>query len=401
MTAVDSAALDRRPLIAHILYRFDVGGLENGVVNLINQLPASRYRHAIVALTCVTDFRQRIVRSDVQFHALDKQPGHGVWLWPQMVRLLRQIRPTVVHTRNLAALEMVPAAAWAGVPVRVHGEHGWDVQDPDGTRRRFGWMRKMYRPFVHHFVALSRHQAAYLTERVGVPAVHLSQIYNGVDLRRFVDHGARQVLAGAPPFGSDEWVIGTVGRLQPIKNQLLLARAFIRARELSSAARKHLRLVIVGGGPDATQIEAVLSAAGAREATWMAGERSDVAEVMRALDCFVLPSRAEGISNTILEAMASGLPIIATDVGGNGELLEDGVTGRLIASDDVDAMAQALLDDFSNKDAARGRGQRARAAVQSRFGLDRMVSAYADLYDRLIGAAAAHDHNAEMQQPTR
>jgi hypothetical protein len=64
-------------------------------------------------------------------------------------------------------------------------------------------------------------------------------------------------------------------------------------------------------------------------------------------------------------------------------------------------MAQALLDDFSNKDAARGRGQRARAAVQSRFGLDRMVSAYADLYDRLIGAAAAHDHNAEMQQPTR
>ena len=120
MTAVDSAALDRRPLIAHILYRFDVGGLENGVVNLINQLPASRYRHAIVALTCVTDFRQRIVRSDVQFHALDKQPGHGVWLWPQMVRLLRQIRPTVVHTRNLAALEMVPAAAWAGGPRRTH-----------------------------------------------------------------------------------------------------------------------------------------------------------------------------------------------------------------------------------------------------------------------------------------
>jgi len=143
-----------------------VGKVNKEIVNLINQLPASRYRHAIVALTCVTDFRQRIVRSDVQFHALDKQPGHGVWLWPQMVRLLRQIRPTVVHTRNLAALEMVPAAAWAGVPVRVHGEHGWDVQDPDGTRRRFGWMRKMYRPFVHHFVALSRHQAAYLTERV-------------------------------------------------------------------------------------------------------------------------------------------------------------------------------------------------------------------------------------------
>ena len=94
----------------HVMYRFDTGGLENGVVNLINHLPNAAYRHAIVALTAVTDFRHRIRRDDVEFIALNKGPGHGVWLYPQMFMLLRRMRPAIVHTRNLAALELVVPA---------------------------------------------------------------------------------------------------------------------------------------------------------------------------------------------------------------------------------------------------------------------------------------------------
>jgi sugar transferase (PEP-CTERM/EpsH1 system associated) len=394
-----SRHLDDRPLVAHVLYRFDVGGLENGVVNLINNLPAGRFRHAVVALTKVTDFRQRIERDDVQYFALDKGPGHGILLAPRMKRLLQQLQPTVVHTRNLAALEMSLAAAWSGVPVRIHGEHGWDVNDPDGQRLRFSLVRRIYRPFVHHFVALSKHQATYLTERVGVPASRLSQIYNGVDLHRFdACVGPRALPAGAPNFAADAWVVGTVGRLHEIKNQLLLARAFVRAREISTEAHRRLRLVIAGDGPLAPAIESALREGNALQVAWLAGERNDVAQVMRGLDCFVLPSRAEGISNTILEAMASCLPIIATDVGGNRELLDDQITGRLVASDDVEGLAQALLADLADPAGAHARGQRARAAVQTRFSLERMVSAYADLYDRLIDAASARLQKTEMRQ---
>lgn len=386
-----SAYTDARPLIAHVVYRFDVGGLENGVVNLINKLPANRYRHAVIALTQVTEFRRRIERDDVQFIALDKPAGHGIWLAPRMRRLLREMRPTIVHTRNLAALEMSLPAAWAGVPVRIHGEHGWDVNDPDGRNLRHGLIRRLYRPFVHHYIALSKHQARYLIHRTGVAPQRVAQIYNGVDLQRFQPAiGGRGAIAGAPFQSPDLRIVGAVGRLHPIKDQLLLARAFVRAVALSPEAKARMRLVIAGAGPLAEQIDTVLREAGADKLAWLAGPRDDVAEVMRGLDCFVLPSRAEGISNTILEAMASGLSIIATDVGGNGELLEDGVTGQLVPAQNVEAMAQALLAEFADPVAARNRGQAALTVARRDFGLDRMVAAYAQLYDSQMAKASPH-----------
>jgi glycosyltransferase involved in cell wall biosynthesis len=122
---------------------------------------------------------------------------------------------------------------------------------------------------------------------------------------------------------------------------------------------------------------------------WLAGARDDVPQVLRGLDAFVLPSISEGISNTILEAMATALPIVATQVGGNVELLSDPATGRLVPAQDVDTMARALLDDFEHPQAARERGQRARADVEARFSLDGMVAAYGDVYERLLAQAAA------------
>jgi glycosyltransferase involved in cell wall biosynthesis len=120
----------------------------------------------------------------------------------------------------------------------------------------------------------------------------------------------------------------------------------------------------------------------------MPGERADVPEVMRGFDAFVLPSRAEGISNTILEAMATALPIVATAVGGNVELLDDGVTGCLVPAGDVERLARAMLEDLHDSKRARQRGAAARQVVQRRFSLESMVAAYGDLYERLLTSAA-------------
>lgn len=379
---------DTRPLVAHVVYRFDVGGLENGVVNLINRMPAERFRHAVIAMTEVSEFRRRVQRPDVEFHALHKPPGQGLRVAPAMVRLLRDLRPAVVHTRNLGALEMSLPAAWAGVPVRVHGEHGWDSNDPDGLSRKCRLVRRLYSPFVHRQVALSRHLQRYLVNAVGVPASRVVQIYNGVDTQRFRP-GLQRMPIEASPFSDPAlWIVGTVGRLQAIKDQVLLARAFVRALERSADARDRLRLVIAGEGALRAAVEQVLREAGVESLAWIAGERNDVPEVLRGLDAFVLPSRAEGISNTILEAMATGLPIVATAVGGNVELLEHGVTGTLVPSGDVDAMATALLEDLAQPQQARQRGEAARGVVQRRFSLDSMVAAYGDLYERLLTQAA-------------
>jgi sugar transferase (PEP-CTERM/EpsH1 system associated) len=344
----------------------------------------------VIALTEIGEFRRRVQREDAQFHAMHKPPGQGLRVAPKLVRLLRDIKPALVHTRNLGALEMVLPAWWAGVPVRVHSEHGWDSHDPDGRSVKCRLVRRAYRPFVHRYVALSRQLQAYLTDAIGVPAARVEQIYNGVDTQRFhAASDARTAVQGSPFTDANLWLVGTVGRLQDIKDPLLLARSFARALELAPAARERMRLVLAGDGPLRAQVEQALQASGCAPLTWVAGERGDVPDVMRGLDAFVLPSRAEGISNTILEAMATALPIVATAVGGNGELLDDGVTGTLVAAGDVDALARAMLDDWINPVRARQRGAAARQMAVRRFSLDAMVAAYGDLYERLLTTAAA------------
>ncbi len=379
-----------RPLIAHVVYRFDVGGLENGVVNLVNHLPADRYDHAIVALTGITDFRRRITREGVTFHALDKPPGHGLAIYRDLYRLFRTLRPSIVHTRNIAASEAQLSAAFADVPVRIHGEHGWEVQDTAGGKWTHHLQRRLLRPLIHRHVALSGEIRRYLEDTVRVAPGAIAQICNGVDVTRFAPRD-RAVTRGGPVaerFGrQDLFVVGTVGRLSPVKHQRLLVDAFVQA--VAAAApdvATKMRLVVAGDGPDRAMLEARVAASGVADRIWMTGSRDDVPQLMAGLDCFVLPSLAEGISNTILEAMAAGLPVVATTVGGNAELVDDGRTGMLVASDDVAAMAAAIATYANAPERVVSDGRAARARVAAAFSIETMVARYADLYDTLLAA---------------
>jgi len=388
MSALPVAMKPEPQLIAHVVFRFGVGGLENGIVNLVNHLPRDRWRHAIVSLTDIsTEFTERIVVPDVEYVALGKRPGHLVREYPALLREFKRLRPAIVHTRNLAALEAVVPAWAAGVPVRIHGEHGWDIADPAGRRRRYRLVRKLYRPFVHRYIALSRHLADYLEHQVGVPDAALSQIYNGVDTDRFYPSIGRARIPGCPFAGSDDWLIGSVGRLESIKDPLNLVRAFIRARAMHPAAARRMRLLIAGDGALRREVESVLEAGGARDFAWLAGERDDVPQFMRGLDCFVLPSLAEGVSNTILEAMATRLPVAATRVGGNTELIESGMTGMLVPSANPDALASAILAYFDDRATAHRHAKTAQRVVATRFSLTAMVAAYDRVYERALGAA--------------
>lgn len=379
-----AARTDPRPLVVHVVYRFDTGGLENGVVNLINHLPAERFRHAVVALTEVTGFAQRVRRNDVTLVALRKGPGHGVWLYPRLWKLFRTMAPAIVHTRNIAALEAQVPAWLARVPVRIHGEHGRDVDELDAKRSRYLQMRRLYRPFVQHQIALSRELSDYLRDEVGVAGDGaLTELCNGVDTVRFyptVD-GRPAGIEGCPFDAARCFVVGTVGRMQAVKDQLLLARAFARAIALAPQLRQRLRLALIGDGPLKAQCDAVLTAAGVRDLAWLPGERSDVADVMRGLSLFVLPSLAEGISNTILEAMACGLPVLATDVGGNASLVDRGLSGELVPTGDVEVMARRIAALAGSPDEAQRMGRAGRARAEQRFSLDGMVASYQRLYE--------------------
>jgi sugar transferase (PEP-CTERM/EpsH1 system associated) len=386
--------VDNRPLIVHVVHRFDVGGLENGVVNLVNHLPAASYRHAVLALTEATDFKLRIRRDDVQVLALHKPPGHAVWLYPRLYRLFRQWKPHIVHSRNLAALETLVPAWAAGVPVRIHGEHGRDVDDPDGSNRKHQWMRRLYRPVVNHYVALGRELGDYLVEKIDIAPSAVTTIFNGVDAERFVPADVPSRIDGCPFDARLHWLVGTVGRMQTVKDQPTLARAFALALRRQPALRDRLRLVMVGEGPLREEARAILEQEGLADLAWLPGRRDDVAAVLRGLSCFVLPSRVEGISNTILEAMACGLPVIATSVGSNATLVGHGVSGEIVPPADADTLAQSIVNLASHPDIAAAMGRRGRAAVEARFSLGAMTSAYQRLYD---GQLAARGKLAPME----
>lgn len=395
------SARAERPLILHVVYRFAVGGLENGVVNLINRMPEEAFRHGVVSLTDVSEeFRRRVARKDVVFVALQKGPGHALRLYPRLYRLFRELKPAIVHTRNLAALEAVVPAWAAGVPARIHGEHGWGAQDLDGTNGRYRRMRQLFSPFVHRYIALSQHLERYLTDAVGIGKERVLQIYNGVDTERFRPAKEAPVAIEGYPFQDPGlWVVGTVGRLETVKDQPTLARAFVRALERSPGARERLRLALVGDGPLREATRRILEEAGVAHLAWMPGERSDVAELLRGFHCFALPSLAEGISNTILEAMASGLPVIATRVGGNGELVADGMTGRLVPPADPEALASRILDYFHHPEVARRHGTAGRSRVVRQFSLAQMVARYQEVYEALASARRG-ERGAATASPT-
>ena len=309
-----NTAATTAPLVAHIIYRLDFGGLENGLVNLINRFPVNQYRHVIICLTESTEFRRRIRRADVEVYQLGKREGQDWGMYWRLWRLLRRLRPTIVHTRNLATLECQVPARLAGVKARVHGEHGWETT---AIAPRHHQLRRWLRPLVSHYIALSQEIALYLTDRIGVRPDRVTRICNGVDAERFHPAASRASLPVADFAPPGTIVIGTVGRMQPVKDQITLVKAFIRLVATMPQVGSRLRLVLIGDGVLREQAARLLSEAGVIDQTWLPGSRDDIPDLMRAFDIFVLPSLAEGISNTILEAMACGLPVVATRVGGN------------------------------------------------------------------------------------
>ena len=378
MTAVPDI-VPQPPLVAHLIYRLDIGGLETLLVDTINRMPPGRYRHAVICLTDYTDFAQRITRPDVELVALHKPAGLALGTHADLFRLLRRLRPDILHTYNLGTIEYAATAWAAGVPVRIHAEHGRDARDPQGVNPKHNLLRRLLTPVIDRYVPVSRDLAGWLERVVRIPARKLQLIDNGVDTERFRAGTAATVEPWQ--IDPDTFVIGTVGRLQDVKDQATLVDAFALLRR--QLPNEKLRLVLVGDGPLRAQLEAQVAALGLQDCVFLPGPRSDVAPVMRSFSLFALSSIAEGTPVTMLEAMASELPVVSTAVGGIPDLVTPGVSGALVPAREPQALAAAIVPYVKDRALARRHGAQGRARVEQQYSMQAMLAAYVALYDEL------------------
>jgi sugar transferase (PEP-CTERM/EpsH1 system associated) len=380
------------PLVVHIIYALGTGGMENGLVNILNRTPAGRYRHAIICITCVDNFVRRISAKDIEIFELNKREGHDLRFYWKLWRLLRKLRPDIIHSRNLAALETQLLGIGLGGVKRVQGEHGREANDLEGTNAKYLLLRKFVGPLIHRYIAVSKDLEQWLVGVTRIDAAKVRQIYNGVNHQLF-SPGERLNSDLLPAsWGPREsfLVIGTVGRLTPVKDQrsILLAMASMRASAPSLFGR--VRLVLVGDGPLREELGALAHKLDLEQKVWLTGDRDDIPDLLRLMDIFVLPSLVEGISNTALEAMASGLPVVATAVGGNTELIEDNTTGRLVPLSDPDSLARVLVELLENPAERAKLGSSARQFVCNNFDWNRTVRQYLGVYDELLNIPTQH-----------
>lgn len=365
-----------RPRIVHVIPTLRVAGLEGVVLRLTNGLRDS-LDHAVMTPSGDGPLRARF--SDrVPVIAMAERHRPDRWNALRMAAVFRELRPDIVHSRNWTCLDAIIGARLARVPVVIHGEHGREAADPEGRNPLRRRVRRLLAPLVTQFVTVSRDLGRWLIEDVGIPARKVTVICNGVDTRRFQAHdraAARRAL-GLPDHCL---AIGSVGRLDPVKDHAGLIEAFAEVSEDPRAV-----LLIIGEGPFRPELERLIESRGLAGRVRLLGERHDVPQVLAALDVFVLSSLGEGIANAILEAMATGLPVIATRVGGNPELVVEGSTGLLIPSRSPRALAAALRRYLEEPLLAAAHGRSGRARAVSEFALERMVSAYGDLYARVL-----------------
>lgn len=361
--------------VLHVVDSLGVGGTELGLAKVV-EVTQGEIAHAVCAVRAGGPTADRLDAREIPVHILGKRDGND-WTVPlRFARLCRRTAPDVVHTRNWGSVDAIIGARLARVPVVIHGEHGREASDPEGVNRRRNRLRRALSVFVDRMVAVSDQLRTWLICEVGVPERKVCLLKNGVDAERFCPRDDRDDLRRAHGYAPEDIVVGTVGRLDPVKNQA----ALLEVLAALAATQPSLHVAIAGNGPERESLTRETAQRGLADKVALLGHRNDIPEVLNLLDLFVLPSLGEGMCNTILEAMAVGLPVVATSVGGNPELVDDGFTGRLVPVRDRSALARAIALYAADERLRHEHGAAGRRRVVQEFSLGAMAARYRWLY---------------------
>jgi len=350
--------------ICHVSMCLATGGLERLLVEFARRVDSSRYRQQFAALGDIGGPAEEIAALGCPVHGLTESVGDGKWARVrQLARILREQQIQIVHTHNTYAhFYGTIAAKLAGVPTVINTQHGRGCGSHWKQRAHFFLANRMTR----RVLAVSEDSARICRQQDLCSRNKIEPLWNGIDLSRFSYHGpARKPHAIS------------VARLSPEKDFPTLLHA---VRQVVDRIPE-FRLTIVGDGNERQRLEELTSQLQLTEQVTFLGERSDVPDLLREAGLFVSATSTEGISLTLLEAMAVGLPIITTRVGGNPEVVDDGVTGHLVPPADPTSLAEAICDHLQQPDTWEAMGTLSRSRVEQQFDINRMIHDYEHLYD--------------------
>jgi sugar transferase (PEP-CTERM/EpsH1 system associated) len=353
--------------------------MQNGLANLLGLLDTARFEHVICTMRpSGPGATQPLPASRAEIVSLSQDEAKKRFQASAIARQIRELKPDIVHTRNWGTAEGMLAAAWIGRCARIHSEHGIDWDTTTGEPWRRVALRRLAFEAAHRVLSVSQELKQLHARRTGFPARKIEVIHNGVDSLRFApDAAARDRVRRELAIASEQFCIGCVGNLIPVKDYLTILNAVDRL----ALSRRGWRLLLAGDGPELGRLKAFVDAhEGWKSQVIFLGRRADVPALLNAMDVYVLCSLTEGISNSLLEAMATGLPVLATRTGGNPEVVVDGKSGLLFPVGDADALAKCLLALMDGSELRAQLGALALRRVRTEFSMDSMVRRYEEIY---------------------
>lgn len=372
-TALPERVADPPVRVTHVIFDFDGGGMETLVAEMAGRFRGTAVQLSLVTLSGRTGRLGTATKDRFEsLHVVRPVRLASLVLPVSAARAIRLTRPDVVHLHTGAWYKGARAGRFAGAHRIVYTEHGREHDDPAVSR----WIDRRAAALTDAVVAVSGRLARYLEQRVGIPRAKIRTIPNGVDTTKFTPAPAT-VLRQSLGIPDDAVVIGSIGRLETVKayDTLLQATALLRAR---GASRCHV--VLFGDGSQREALRAQAERLGVDDVLRLPGWTTQAVDAHRLLDVFVLPSRSEGQSVSLMEAMACGVVPVVSDVGANAEMLGPALRAHVVSPEQPEALADAIWLATSKRDAMRRIGATVRRRVIEQYSLDRMIERYERLY---------------------
>lgn len=371
---------ERKIKILHVIDSLGIGGMERIVIDVANGLDSTRFEQVVCCISRRGEAADQL-RDGVRCFDLGKGDKADRLMPLKLAGVIRRERPDIIHSQSWSGVDTALAKLLMPGVKLVHSEHGRSYSD----LRRQSLMRRMARRGLYHVAdsvfAISSEVREFYCGQTGFSAERMQIISNGIDTRRIDEADAKGIRAefGIAP---DDFVFGTVARLDLTKDTMMLARAF--AAIALPRQNPKLKLLIVGDGEQRARLEEFVAMLGLNRIVIFAGMRRDVPRLLRAMDVFALSSVSEGLPLTVLEAMAARLPVVATNVGALPELVEEGRTGFLVPIRHAAAMSDKFEAFLANRRLANILGEAARQKVVREFTMERMLRNYGEMYEAVL-----------------